>query len=67
MHLLAHASLALDCGAEAAPVGADGTVMSVSATGIKVVGRVQIPVIGIRRDEAVLPRATSSGKVAKRA
>jgi len=67
MHLHAHASLALDCGAEAAPVGADGTVMSVSATGIKVVGRVQIPVIGIRRDEAVLPRATSSGKVAKRA
>jgi hypothetical protein len=40
-------------------------VLSVSAACIRWVGRIGIPVIGIRRDEAVPARATSSGKVAK--
>ena len=55
-HLRAHAALALDCGAEAAQVAADGAVMAVSASGIKLVGRVAIPVIGISRDDGILPR-----------
>ncbi len=65
LHLRAHASLALDCGAQAAPVGADGVVMAVSAAGIKLIGRVEIPVIGISRDDGILPRATSAGKAAR--
>ena len=63
MHLRAHARLALDCGAEAAPVGAEGEVMAVSASGIKLIGRVAIPVIGIRRDGGVLASPAISGKV----
>ena len=66
MHLRAHASLALDCGAEAAPVGMDGGVMAVSASGIKLVGRVEIPVIGIRRDNGALPNSVVSGKTTSR-
>jgi len=65
-HLRAHASLALGCGAEAAPVGAEGDVMSVCASGVKIIGRVVIPVIGIRRDMGALPRAAGAAKVAKR-
>jgi ribonuclease J len=67
MHLRAHASLALDCGAQASPVAAEGVVMAVSAAGIKIIGRVEIPVIGIRRDEGVLSRVASAAKVASRA
>ena len=53
-HLQAHARLALDCGAEMAPVAMAGEVMAVSASGIKHIGRIEIPVIGIRRDGGVL-------------
>ena len=64
-HLQAHALLALECGAEAAPVGAEGTVMSVATTGIRFVGRVEIPVIGIRRDAGVPSRTAGAAKVGK--
>ena len=66
MHLRAHAALALDCGAEAAPVGAEGEVMAVSASGIKLIGRVEIPVIGICRDAGALPKPAGSGAAPKR-
>ena len=66
MHLRAHAGLALDCGAEAAPIGAEGEVMAVSASGIKRIGRVEIPVIGIRRDEGALASPAISGKITSR-
>lgn len=66
-HLRAHAGLALDCGAEAAPVGEEGAVIAVSAAGIKIIGKVEIPVIGIRRDAGTPSRAPRSGKVAERA
>jgi ribonuclease J len=66
-HLRAHARLALDCGAEAAPVGAEGEVMAVSASGIKLVGRVEIPIIGVCRDGGVLARSAIPGKARSRA
>jgi ribonuclease J len=65
-HLQAHARLALDCGAEAAPVGSVGEVMAVSASGIKLIGRIEIPIIGIRRDSGKLPGVPSAGNVANR-
>lgn len=49
-HLQAHAALALDCGAEQAPVGTAGEAMAVSASGIKRLGRIEVPEIGVRRD-----------------
>ena len=62
--LRAHASLALDCGAAAAPVAADGAVISVSASGIKLIGLIVLPIIGICRDEGVLLRHAVSGRIA---
>ena len=41
-------------------------MMSVCASGVKIIGRVVIPVIGIRRDMGALPRAAGAAKVAKR-
>jgi ribonuclease J len=59
-HLLAHAALARDCGAEEALVGTAGEAMAVSASGIKRLGRIEIPILGVRRDQGVL-----SAKAAK--
>lgn len=52
-HLRAHAALARDCGAEDAPLCSGGEVMGVSASGIKLLGRIDVPTIGVRRDEGV--------------
>ena len=58
-HLLAHAALALDCGAEEAPVGMAGEAMALSASGIERLGRIEVPILGVRRDEGVLSAKTS--------
>lgn len=50
-HLRAHAALARDCGAEDAPLCSAGEVMGVSASGIKLLGRVDVPIIGVKRGE----------------
>lgn len=52
-HLEAHAALARDCGAEQALVGVSGEAIAVSAAGIKPLGRIEVPEIGVRRDEGV--------------
>jgi ribonuclease J len=62
-HLRAHAALARDCGAEDAPIGSGGEVMAVSASGIRLLGRIEVPIIGIRRDDGALPvKATRSAR-----
>lgn len=58
-HLLAHAALALDCGAEEAPVCAAGEAMALSASGIKRLGRIEVPVLGVRRGEGLLSASAS--------
>jgi ribonuclease J len=62
-HLRAHAALARDCGAEDAPIGSGGEVMAVSASGIRLLGRIEVPIIGLRRDDGALPvKATRSAR-----
>lgn len=58
-HLKANAALARDCGAEEAPVGAAGEAMALSASGIKRLGRIEVPILGVRRDEGVLSARVS--------
>jgi len=58
-HLQAHAALARDCGADEALVGAAGEAMAVSVSGIKSLGRIEVPVLGVRRNEGIL-NATAS-------
>ncbi len=69
-HLQAHAALARDCGAEEAPVGTAGEALAVSVNGVKRLGRIEIPVLGVRRDGGILavraskpvPRAEELGR-----
>jgi ribonuclease J len=62
-HLRAHAALARDCGAEDAPIGSGGEVMAVSASGIRLLGRIEVPIIGLRRGDGTLPvKATRSAR-----
>jgi ribonuclease J len=58
-HLQANAVLARDCGAEEAPVGTTGEAMAISASGIKRLGRIEVPVLGVRRDGGVLSARAS--------
>ncbi len=53
-HLEAHAALARDCGAEEAPVVTAGEIIAVSVSGIKRLGRIAVPIVGVRRDEGIL-------------
>ncbi|MDR3439823.1 ribonuclease J [Telmatospirillum sp.] len=53
-HLQAHAILARDCGAEETAVGTTGEAMAISASGIKRLGRIEVPILGVRRDEGIL-------------
>ncbi|MDY0241740.1 MAG: MBL fold metallo-hydrolase RNA specificity domain-containing protein, partial [Rhodospirillaceae bacterium] len=57
-HLLAHAALALDCGAKEAPICTAGEAMALSASGIKRLGRIEVPVLGVRRSEGILSAST---------
>lgn len=67
-HLAAHAALALECGAEAAPVAADGQVLCISQGGIRSLGRLTIPRLQLMEDTAPRqrqrPRAAASVPVA---
>lgn len=58
-HLQAHAALARECGAEEALVGAAGEAIAVSASGLKRLGRIEVPILGVRRDGG-LPAARPS-------
>jgi len=53
-HLQAHADLARDCGAEKVVIGAIGEALAVSAAGVKRLGRIDVPVFGVRRDTGIL-------------
>jgi ribonuclease J len=64
-HLRAHATLARDCGAEDAAVGTAGEAMAVSASGLKRLGRIDVPELGVRRDQGVL--STRAARPARRA
>lgn len=50
-HLEAHAQLAIECGAQAAPIVDEGYIMSVSQTGMKILGRVPVPHLDIESDQ----------------
>lgn len=66
-HLRAHAALARDCGAEDAPIGSGGEVMAVSASGIRLLGRIEVPIIGLRRDDSALPVKATPAKAPRSA
>lgn len=50
-HLEAHAALAMECGAEAAPVASEGDVVSVSARGVRTLGRLALPTMHLMNEE----------------
>jgi ribonuclease J len=50
MHLEAHAELARSCGVRDAAVSAEGEVIAVSRSGVRVLGRLRAPMLHLGRD-----------------
>lgn len=61
-HLKAHAELALQCGAQAAPILTDGDAVSLSSRGMRILGRVGVPLLALGEDGDYAKTAPMPGR-----